>query len=525
MTRFGCSLLLAVSLASSLDAQLAGVYTVHPLLPTGGGNFATLGEAASALYLQGMAGPVTFQLFDDAGPYTESNSYTTIINPGTAVLALQGNLISGLSATNRLTFEPFPGEFPVLDATGRVFGVQMVTVPHVTIRGLEVFGATADGISAYADAGSGASGAISGVEIVGNRVHDIGGCGISIYANLGATAWFDGVLVRNNFVWRCQVTHGGQNNAWRHGYLNERRSINAVIEHNSFYADTGVGAQFGVIVTYYGAGVGGPASSLRNNLVFKAVANGAIYQHIETGGIATVMDGNLYDDPSGGSFQLGASGVYATLGDFQAANPTKELGSFLGIAALANPAGGDLHLTALSNARDSGIPIPAVTDDIDGDTRPSGPGVDIGADEYTGQLAQVIAVGVGCPGSQGIPVLGSTQVPSLGNLSFALNVSNAAINQSVYLYFTTVPAAATPLAVTGACSLYLDPTNLFFWLTTGLSPLGPLPSGTSGFVTFPIPVPNDVGLAGAIFTFQAAILDPGAASGFTLTNAAECWIN
>jgi len=45
-------------LATTLPAQLAGAYTVNPLVPTGGGDFASLADAASALAAQGLAGPV-----------------------------------------------------------------------------------------------------------------------------------------------------------------------------------------------------------------------------------------------------------------------------------------------------------------------------------------------------------------------------------------------------------------------------------------------------------------------------------
>jgi hypothetical protein len=50
-----------------------------------------------------------------------------------------------------------------------------------------------------------------------------------------------------------------------------------------------------------------------------------------------------------------------------------------------NTAVGDLHLAATAVAAiDQALPLPQVTDDFDGDGRPTGPAPDIGADEYGG---------------------------------------------------------------------------------------------------------------------------------------------
>jgi len=53
-----------------------------------------------------------------------------------------------------------------------------------------------------------------------------------------------------------------------------------------------------------------------------------------------------------------------------------------GLPGFVNPDGGDYHLGPGSRAIDHGVDV-GVTDDVDGDPRPYGPGYDIGADELT----------------------------------------------------------------------------------------------------------------------------------------------
>jgi hypothetical protein len=57
----------------------------------------------------------------------------------------------------------------------------------------------------------------------------------------------------------------------------------------------------------------------------------------------------------------------------------------IGDPKFVNPSGVDFHLQANSPAIDSGSPIDAPNDDFDGNTRPQGKGIDIGADEYSGK--------------------------------------------------------------------------------------------------------------------------------------------
>ena len=506
MYRILCSLFL---IAGGLAAQMNGVYSIHPLVPASATNFTTIGSAVAALEAQGVSGPVIFQIYDDAGPYTEANTVVTFINAGTAVLSVRGHLVVGITSTNTVTFEAAPGEFPVFDAVGQNYGVKLHGTQYVTVKGIEIMNAIADGVSIYTDAVTtpvGFVGNLFGNAVIGCRIHDIGGCGINVYQNGGAAIAFESTVIRNNFIWRCQVTHGGGNATWRNGYINERRSRMAIIENNSLYADTGVGTNFCVFTTWYAAGIGGPAQSFRNNVIMKTIANGAIINHIEAGGHPLLQDNNVYEDLSGGLFLMGASGTAATFAAFQTAFPALDPNGLSGTVNFVNAANGDLHLGAGSAAIDVGVAIAAITDDIDGDPRPGGSAYDAGADEAGTTGAQVIAYGTGCMGTNGVPVLSAPQAPFLGNFTFSLLVDQAAINSVAYIFVALAPSS-TGLPVGGGCTVWLDFNSLVTLVNIGFSPLGPFGISGTGSGALALPVPNDPALSGASLYFQAAVVD------------------
>lgn len=139
-------------------------------------------------------------------------------------------------------------------------------------------------------------------------------------------------------------------------------------------------------------------------------------------------------------------------------------------------------------------------------------------------LPQVSVVGSGCPGSSGATTLSNAQLPFLGNAGFSLDVSQAAPSSHAYLFLATA-AAATPLAVGGGCFVYLDAQSLLAFLSSGLSPFGPVLTTAFGTAHFPMPVLPDPMLAGLEVLFQAAILDAAAPLGITLSNGLNCLLN
>ena len=137
----------------------------------------------------------------------------------------------------------------------------------------------------------------------------------------------------------------------------------------------------------------------------------------------------------------------------------------------------------------------------------------------TMSLAQVQIAGVGCNGSNSqLVVLTNNGMPSIGSNTFGLTLSGAPANSFGYL-FLALGLSPAPVPLTPTCNLYLDITTMSLLMSTGLSPIGPLPLGPAGSIFVPTPIPNQAGLLGAIISVQGAVIDGGVAGGFTTSNA------
>ncbi|WP_460503777.1 hypothetical protein, partial [Hymenobacter agri] len=103
-------------------AQLSGTYTINDAQPTGGTNYASFADAATALNTNGVSGPVTFNV--SGGPYTEQ-------------FRLQA--VAGTSATNRLTINgngrtiQFNATVSIAPAVVTLNGTDFVTLNNLTV--------------------------------------------------------------------------------------------------------------------------------------------------------------------------------------------------------------------------------------------------------------------------------------------------------------------------------------------------------------------------------------------------------
>jgi hypothetical protein len=503
-------LLVCAALAASLPAQLAGTYTINPTVPTGGSNFASLLDATTALAAQGVVAPVTMLLYDDAGPFTETTTFTTanvVYTPSTAVLVMTS--WTGTSATNRVTFKAAPGELPVFDATGRAMGVFWGGADFVTLQGVEIKNAINDAISLYAEATHGVA---NDPIIDGCRLHDCGATGVTVYGNSSLPV---NTLIQNCTFWRLQTTNaGGFNTTARFGHICTRRSTNTRVVHNTFVADVGAGSMFCILGSNTSAVAETPFAEVSNNVFVKTTgATTSIFRFQTIAGstapVPPVCESNCFFDTSGGALaRYGAAGatIAQTLLDWQT-NALRDLASVQGDPLFRAPLAADYHLTAGSPCSGASTVAAGVAADADGQPRTTA--IDIGADELTAATAAV--VGTGCAGTASLTPALRANEPFLGNAEFALFTSQMQPSALTVLFGSVGLGPVIPIG--GGCSAYLDLGTL-----TSLGVALASPVGTSS-VVFPLPA-NPV-FIGFHIGYQSLVLDAGAPLGFTLSNAID----
>jgi hypothetical protein len=508
------ALVAATSLAALLPAQLAGTYSVNPNWPAFPGNFTSLAAATAALAAQGVAGPVVVELYDDAGPFTESSTFTTsngTYNPSTAVLVLTS--WNGASASNRVTFRPAPGEAPILDATGRGMGIFWGGADHVTVEGLTIRNATFDAISLYAETSHGVA---TDPVIRRCTIHDCGGTGVTVYGNSSQPV---NTLIESNVFYSLQKTNAGAfNTTGRFGYVTTRRSTNTRVVHNTFVMDTGVGGSCCVLGAYPSGTTEQPFAEFSNNVVFKLAAAGKPIVRIQSPSNAAILtppvcESNCYFDLTSSPFALwgtSAGTTAATLLDWQQ-TAQKDLASLWADPQFLDFSARDYHLQFTSPCLAASTVDFGATTDLDGQPRTLSR--DFGADEISGAVR--VAHGSGCPGGNNrTPRLGTNTWPFLGNAGFALHVDDFAAGQPVF-FAASLAASSTPLPVGGSCAVWLDTASTA--LLPGFGVADP-----TGHTNLLLPLPANAAFVGLTFAYQAAGVDPTAAIGFSVSNAMVC---
>jgi hypothetical protein len=538
-------LVAGILVQASLAAQLTGLYTLHPLLPTGGTNFASFTDAVSALATQGVAGPVTIEIFDDAGPFGPGMIfYAPAPSPLSSNLALGDNQAvvvfqdwPGSSAQNPVVFRAASGEQPILDAMGSACVVYWNGADHTTIEGLELRGASHDAVSLY----TASSQSAIGNSILRCRIHHCGRVGVLTYGNSGPVN--DTIIAGNLFHDLMTSSTGGSFSGFiRDGYVAGRRDNNTRVVHNTFLCSTMAYATGWILGNYPSGATYTAYTQVVGNIFVKTAANGTIFNHqsvINTTActapvtLPALQEGNLYHDTSGGTFaRLGTTStstvcpgqgfltVVPSLAAWRSLTG-RDLGSVQGDPRLSTLDMVPHRIAPTSPARDAAFPSSvAPLLDLDGDPRYAP--LDIGADELPFGTGFAAGVGTGCAGISGAAArLLPVGVPAIGNLSFAVQVTGVGSGAAVYLYLA-IGLEATPFPLGGGCSLYLDGPTLLAFFASGLNPIGPAFAGPTGIALFPLPVPARPSLSGQIVDLQAAATDPQNPAGFVVTNALDC---
>lgn len=502
-----------LAFAPAVTAQMSGTFYINPLLPLTSSTFPSFADATAELAAQGVGGPCEFLVYDDGGPYTEANAFTTSnVTYGTSDAVLTMTSWTGSSSTNRVTFRAAPGERPVLDATGVAMGVFWGGADYVTLKGLEIRNATFDGITLYAEAQHG----IAADPIIDEcRVHDCNGTAVTVYGNSAQPA---NTLIQNCTFWSCQLTGGGGfGTLARNGYVSGRRSNGTRIVHNTFYVDT-IGSNtssYAVIAVTCSSTAEVPFDEISNNVFVKLAGSSAPMFRFSTPAGSTnplplVCDSNCFHDLSGGIFALhgdGAGTTASTIVDWMLLG--RDTGSVSGDPLLRDVANDDFHLTAASPCIDASTLSTGVAIDADGQARTAPE--DIGSDEFSAGDYQL--VGAGCAGTGGlVPAIAPWSWPFLGNPEFVIGYTDAMPNSYAGM-FGSLGLSPVPLPLGFGCDALLDPNSL-----VALAAAATGPAGTSS-VRFA--VPNNPNLAGVNIAYQGLVLDAGAPLSFTVSNAID----
>jgi len=195
------------------------------------------------------------------------------------------------------------------------------------------------------------------IEVFGNVVHDNADDGFALASEMGGL--LENVAIYNNIAY---------NNRWCGLTLSECCSANRPVHNvkiinNTFY-DNGWSSWGGGIV------VANPDVEnvvIRNNIASQNLSfQIAVNPGVPMGQLS--VDHNLIDGYRGNQEE---GEIYGD--DYVEGDPL-----------FVNPTGADFHLQDNSPAIDQGSPTDAPSDDFEGDARPYGAGVDIGADEWVG---------------------------------------------------------------------------------------------------------------------------------------------
>lgn len=529
--------------AGTIPAQMSGTYFINPA--GGATTFHTFSEAVSALFVNGVSGPVQIMVFP--GTYTES----VLIPP-----------ISGASASNTITFQSLLGQGTVLlhgnggdnfallavrfahnigmvfdgldvvDAPGFAFSgthfVEAVEIEHCVIGPNHISPGGYPGRALifsdndFAEAGwhvhhnqmtfpAGNSGYglyISnggGWEIDHNSI-DLGGCDHGLYL-INNNQRFDSIW--DNLFFGSLVNAGGTYASNVSVISVDVSNFNNDIVHNTFLV-TIPGS--GCIIANVGYPPGGSLDINRTyGNIFGLTGGGtciSVTSYQSPPVYSFLSEGNLFWLPNGGEFgRLDPSQPgFTTLASWQAASGqdnTSITGDPLFVQGSTAPY--DLHILPTSPARDAAVNTPPyVTTDFDGRIRDASP--DIGAYETT----SFAVYGQGCAGTAGlIPVIGGSGPVAIPSPTFAITLANARANAFSLLIGgssrTNSGSLQLPYDIGGGCFVLASPDGSRSVTTDG-----------AGNATAAMPIPNSQTLIGVNLFFQWVVIDPNSGSQFGL---------
>ncbi len=320
------------------------------------------------------------------------------------------------------------------------------------------------------------AGSTSGTNVIArNFVHSLAVSSSSAGSVLNGMQFVAGTFTAQNNMVRVGLKADGTSTAGAsivRGIYDNASTAGRNFYHNSVYLGGTQTTGAANTIAFNSSGTGN-ARSYQNNIFVNARSNGSGTDPVGSGGIGrhyAVSYGtsiNLTGLTAGGNLFLasGSSGAVlgnynststsvdrATLADWQAATG-QDATSGVGDPLFVNPTGDassvDLHLQASNPAEGQGLPIAAVTDDFDGQTRSTLTPVDVGADAGSFTLSSdVFAPRISYPllttGSTANPVLtGWASITDVVGVSGGANAPRLYYKKSTDLDVFGVPNDST----------------------------------------------------------------------------------
>lgn len=228
-------------------------------------------------------------------------------------------------------------------------------------------------------------------------------------------------------------------------YLTNNQFIN--VWHNTLYNTSGVGSAF------YGFNISN--LNIRNNIFFSET-DYAFETNISTVTNNNVLNYNSYW--TNGALFITEAGAQPDLASWQTAQPTQNINSVQINPVFISPT--DLHVlsTALNNLGDNST---GVLVDIDGDLRPMGANVDMGADEYTPFIDDAVLLGFASPVMSNcgemafeISVIVTNYATTITSLPIVVNVTGDVTQTLNFTYTGTILFGEIDTIVVGTINTY-----------------------------------------------------------------------
>ncbi len=468
-------------LRTGIYAEYSHALIHHCEIDHNGNSLSGLG----GLYLYGAQGG---ELSDSQVHHNESNDNGSRISGGVNVSQSPGFLLGGNEITANQSGADVMGG-----------GLLLMNSPDSEVSGNRIHGNVTPG---YAwGSGLYAEGS-DNVLIAGNRIYDHSGyTGGGIYIALSP-----GGVLRDNWIYWNETSYSA--GGIRIGSQDIEMVNNVVVDNRA-----GLGA--GVAVN------GGSVRMIHNTVARNRVWSDLGYWVGEgvrvSSGSAWMTDTLIAGQPvgvdlySGGSVEMEATfwgdGEWANGQDWTNWGGTLITGTITihGDPAFVNPSNANYHLSAGSEARDVGLPA-GIASDVDGQVRPTAPGVDIGADEYLGDDPIAgLALAQGGPAAAGEAVRLEATVTAGTLVDFAWDLGDGTIGHGAWLEHAYAEPGLYHLVVTATNNANQASASMavsVYELVTAL-PGGGEQTTSDGLLGFEWP-PETAGAMNIVYTPQEA---------------------